>query len=120
VRRPAAIAAALAALLVAGCGGGGSSGSSKQAASAPKGAIETYDFGFRPPTSTVRAGTNVRWVNTGQQIHTIKQLPGSREKFFSRALDAGQAYSHRFSRPGSYPYFCTLHPQQMRGTIVVR
>jgi plastocyanin len=114
------VAAAFGALLVAGCGGGGSSGSPEQKAAAPKGAIDTFDFGFRPGTATVRAGRTVKWVNTGQEIHTIKQLPGSQEKFFSRALDAGRSYSHRFSRPGRYPYFCTLHPQQMRGIVVVR
>jgi hypothetical protein len=62
----------------------------------------------------VRAGARVAWTNRGQTTHTVKG-PG----FFSQALDPGKTYRHRFTRPGRYPYVCTLHPTLMKGTIVV-
>jgi plastocyanin len=33
-------------------------------------------------------------------------------------LDTDQAFSFKFQEPGSYPYFCKIHPT-MTGTIVV-
>jgi plastocyanin len=107
-------------LVVAGCGGGDDeerTGSVTEELSA--GAVEAIDFGFKPTQTTVDAGTAVNWTNTGKQIHTVKQLPESKDKFFSKALEAGASFSHRFDRPGTYPYFCTLHPEQMKGTIKV-
>ena len=43
-----------------------------------------------------------------------------RPGFFStRAMDPGQSYSHRFIKPGTYGYLCTLHPALMKGVVVV-
>jgi plastocyanin len=39
--------------------------------------------------------------------------------FSTRAMDPGQSYSHRFIKPGSYGYLCTLHPALMKGVVVV-
>jgi plastocyanin len=39
--------------------------------------------------------------------------------FASPGLDAGDVFSYRFTAPGTYSYFCALHPQ-MTGTIIVR
>jgi plastocyanin len=74
------------------------------------------DFSFSPETTTVDVGESVTWTNQGQVEHTVKG-PG----FFStKALGNGQKFSHRFSRAGRFDYICTLHPSQMRGTVVVR
>jgi plastocyanin len=40
------------------------------------------------------------------------------KKFASPVLDTDQQFSHRFDAPGTYPYFCSLHPK-MTGRIVV-
>lgn len=112
------IATALAlVLLAAGCGGedGGGAGTDVK-----PGAVEAFDLGFRPADVTVEPGTTVRWTNTGEQIHNVRQLPGSDERFFSKAIDPGAEYSRRFEDAGTYPYFCTLHPTQMRGSVRVR
>ena len=105
-------------LLVAGCGGGDDS--AKTTTTQGTGKVEAFDFGYRPNSVVVKAGTEVTWTNTGKLIHTVKQLPESKEKFFSKALETDATYSHRFDKPGRYPYFCTLHPTQMKGTVVVR
>jgi plastocyanin len=87
--------------------------------SAGTGAVKAVDFAFEPAQASIRAGGVVKWTNTGEQIHNVKQLPDSKEKFFSKALEAGASFTHRFERPGTYPYFCSLHPEQMKGTIKV-
>ena len=105
-----ALIAALAAPLagVAGCGGG----SGKPAAGAE---VAAADFRFDPARIEVKPGESVRWSNQGQTAHNVKG-PG----FGTRAvLDPGQPFSHRFTRPGTFRYLCTLHPAQMRGTVVV-
>jgi plastocyanin len=95
------------AVAVAACGGGSQGGGPK---------VSAADFRFEPKRVELQAGDSVTWTNTGQTAHTVKG-PG----FFSnRALDPGQSYSHRFARPGAYPYLCTLHPTLMKGVVVVR
>jgi plastocyanin len=104
------LVAGLAALLggVAGCGGG------SQGAAGVK--VSVADFRFAPPRVQVKPGQSVIWTNHGQTAHTVKG-PG----FFStRAMDPGRSYSHRFPRPGTYPYLCTLHPTLMKGVVLVR
>lgn len=91
------------------CGGGGSSPSNTS------NKVDTFDFGFKPAEETVKPGTTVTWTNSGTTTHTVKG-PG----FFSKALDPGKSYSFKFTKPGRYPYLCTLHPTLMRGTVVVQ
>jgi plastocyanin len=77
--------------------------------------VTVADFSFTPNVRGISAGQTVTWTNQGQTTHNVK---GS--GFFSKALDPGQKYSFRFSKPGRFPYLCTLHPTQMRGTVVVK
>jgi plastocyanin len=95
---------------LAGCGS--SSGNSRTSATG----IEVADFSFSPGQTTIEAGQTVTWTNEGQVEHTIK----GRGFFSSKALANGQTFSHRFAKAGRFPYLCTLHPSQMRGTVVVR
>lgn len=96
----------------AGCGGGEEEQRGTEPA-AP-GAVEARDFSFAPAAIEVAPGTEVRWTNTGEQIHNVRG-PG----FFSEAIAAGESFAHRFDRPGRYRYVCTLHPATMRGMIAV-
>ncbi|HKG36820.1 MAG TPA: plastocyanin/azurin family copper-binding protein, partial [Solirubrobacterales bacterium] len=34
-------------------------------------------------------------------------------------LDAGRTFTQRFERPGTYRFFCALHPVQMQERVVV-
>jgi plastocyanin len=121
LRHGAAILALGALVLATGCGGDdGSAPKTGTGSTAGGPAVDAFDFGFKPANDVIDAGTTVRWTNTGKLIHTVKQLPDSKEKFFSKALDPGATYSHRFDKPGRYPYFCTLHPTRIKGTITVR
>ena len=92
-----------------------SSSSTSGAAAPASGSVDTFDFGFDPADDTVEAGDTVTWENSGETIHTVKG-----DGFFSKAINPGDSYEHRFTKPGTYDYICTLHPDQMQGTIVVK
>jgi plastocyanin len=70
---------------------------------------------YAPSTLTVVAGTTVAFINRDDDAHTVTATDGS---FDSRGLDTDGAWRHTFERPGTYRYFCELHPF-MRGRIVV-
>ena len=70
---------------------------------------------FTTPTVTVKAGGTVTWTNSEGMPHTVTANDGS---FGSSQLGAGETYSHTFNKPGTYSYYCTLHPS-MRATVVV-
>lgn len=78
-------------------------------------AINILDYGFRPATLEVQAGTEVTWHNNDVLIHTVTADDGS---FNSGALRPGASFTHTFEEPGTYEYFCAIHPA-MTGTIVV-
>jgi amicyanin len=87
------------------------------AASAQAAQIEvTIDnFKFNPPQLTVKAGDTVTWINRDDIPHTVasQTMP-----FRSKAMDTNDTVSFTFAKPGSYAYFCSLHPM-MTGSIVV-
>jgi plastocyanin len=76
------------------------------------------DFKFEPATLTVAPGTQVTWVNKDDEPHTATSSEKPK-RFDSGVLDTAQSYSFTFVQPGSYPYFCKLHPH-MTGVIVVK
>jgi amicyanin len=77
--------------------------------------VEIDGFAFSPPSLTVKAGTTVTWRNKDDIPHTVAS---STRLFKSKALDTDDSYSFTFNDPGSYEYFCTLHPH-MTAKIVV-
>src|ERR1700688_387268 len=77
-------------------------------------AVKISNFTFNPPQITVKAGTTVTWTNEDDIPHTIVSPPAIR----SKALDSDDKFSFTFTTPGTYKYFCGLHPH-MTGTIVV-
>ena len=72
------------------------------------------NFTFNPQQITVKAGDTVTWTNRDDIPHTVAD-PGT---FKSKALDTGDSFSFTFATPGSFDYFCSLHPH-MTGRIVV-
>jgi plastocyanin len=79
------------------------------------GDVQAIDFAFSPLNLTITQGSTVSWVNTGVALHTATARDGS---FDSGFLNTGDSYSKRFDEPGTFEYFCTLHPD-MIGSIVV-
>jgi plastocyanin len=80
------------------------------------GAVSIDNFTFGPQTLTVKAGTAVSWTNKDDIPHGIASANNGFVK--SRALDTDDSYSFTFTTPGTYQYFCYIHPH-MTGTIVV-
>ena len=85
-------------------------------AASPATAISIDNFTFNPQTVTVKAGTTVTWTNKDDIPHGIASAKNVFKK--SQALDTDDSYSFTFSTPGTYEYFCYIHPH-MTGTIVV-
>jgi plastocyanin len=73
------------------------------------------NFSFTPATASVPVGTTITWTNRDDVPHTIVSTD---QKFKSPALDTGEQFSRRFDSPGSYKYFCSLHPK-MTGEVAV-
>ena len=85
------------------------------AARAEAPSISIKEYAFSPAQLTVAAGTKITWTNHDQVPHTIVD---EGKKFRSPALDTNDSYSFVLTQPGTYRYFCSLHPQ-MVGTITV-
>lgn len=78
--------------------------------------IKIDNFSFTPVSVTVSRGTQVRWTNRDDIPHTVV---GEDHSFRSKALDTDQQFIYTFSKPGTYNYFCSLHPK-MTATVVVQ
>jgi plastocyanin len=78
--------------------------------------VRITDFKFAPSVLTVPAGTTVTWTNRDEEPHTITSTAGA---FGSAGLSHEETFTQTFTRPGTYPYFCQLHPH-MKATVVVR
>jgi amicyanin len=76
--------------------------------------VKIDNFTFGPQELKVKAGTTVTWTNGDDIPHTIVSI----NNFRSKVLDTDGTYSYTFAAPGTYTYFCSLHPH-MTGTIVV-
>lgn len=77
--------------------------------------VTIKDFLFGPATVTVPTGTKVTWVNKDEEPHKVVSVD---EIFKSTAIDTDGEFSFVFNKPGTYKYFCSVHPR-MVGTVVV-
>ncbi|MGW2248804.1 plastocyanin/azurin family copper-binding protein [Kitasatospora sp. NPDC001660] len=73
-------------------------------------AVTIQNFAFSPPALTVKVGTKVTWTNTDPDTHTVTSKQGSGGPLQSAALATNDTYSYTFTQPGTYPYFCSIHP----------
>ena len=78
--------------------------------------VKIDNFSFSPATLTVSVGTTVRWRNADDIPHTVVADDNS---FKSKALDTDDQFTYTFTKPGTYSYFCSVHPK-MTGKIVVQ
>jgi plastocyanin len=77
--------------------------------------IVVGNFRFAPAVSSVGVGSTITWTNRDDVPHNIVSTEG---RFKSPVLDTDQQFSHRFDSPGTYKYFCSIHPK-MTGQIAV-
>ncbi len=76
------------------------------------------DYAFAPAQVTVKPGATITWTNRDDMPHTVTDAATPRA-FRSDTLDTGDSFSFTFTRPGTYHYFCSLHPH-MQGIVVVQ
>ena len=81
-----------------------------------KNQIVIKDFHFSPETLTVKSGEKVTWINRDEEPHTVVSVEKQFKK--SSALDTDQEFTITAAAPGTYTYFCSVHPK-MTGTIAV-
>ena len=106
--------AALAILIVAAAGRPSSATAAQQKASET--AVKIDNFTFSPAALTIHAGETVRWTNHDDLPHNVVSEDKS---FKSKTLDTDENFSFTFSKPGTYTYYCSIHPR-MTGKVVVQ
>ena len=77
--------------------------------------VTIKNFTFVPGTSTVHVGDTITWTNQDIAPHTATAKDGS---FDTGTINKGKTGSHTFSKAGTFPYICSIHPN-MKGTVTV-
>ncbi len=94
----------------------GSAKPSDQPEPAATNQVVIQNFAFAPATITVASGTKVTWTNRDDDPHTVDE---TNKVFKSGTMDTGDQYSYTFNSPGTFSYFCALHPK-MVGQVIVK
>lgn len=91
---------------------------------APRKTVEIHDNYYSPSKLTVRAGTIIRWHWSldSADVHDVKltRAPKRVRKFQSDPLAAGESFSRKLTRTGTYKFICTFHEEEMTMTIRVK
>src|SRR5271163_4286689 len=78
--------------------------------------VKIDNFSSGPATATVPVGTTITWTNHDDIPHTVVSTDGV---FKSKVLDTDEKFTFTFDKPGTYAYFCSIHPK-MTGKVVVQ
>jgi plastocyanin len=84
--------------------------------SAANAEVKIDNFSFGPQTLTVPVGATVTWTNHDDIPHTVVSTDGV---FKSKVRDTDEKFSYTFTKAGTYPYYCSVHPK-MTGQVVVQ
>jgi len=87
-----------------------------QSGAAANPTVTIKNFDFSPMALTVPVGATVTWKNLDEEPHTVTSLDGL---FRSGALDEGEHFSFKFTKPGVYRYLCSIHTQ-MTASVTVK
>lgn len=89
------------------------------AAAATSGAIavQIKSYAFSPATLTIKTGTKVTWTNYDTAPHTVTVDSGP-VKFSSPNLQKGDSFTYTFTTPGTYSYYCAVHPDMVAKVVV--
>ncbi len=117
MKRSASTAVLLVALGLGIAGLGAGTGNFTASAQQKPGTMEVKidSFSFGPAELTVPVGTTVTWTNRDDIPHTVV----STDKLFkSKVLDTDEKFSYTFTQPGTFPYFCSIHPKMTSKVVV--
>jgi plastocyanin len=115
--------ALLGAVLLVGCGKSSKSSSptttTKTVAPVNQAAsVKVTEYAFTQPSVTVKVGQAVLWTNEGNVDHTVTETAA--DGIASPEIKPGQSYTLTFQTPGTYAYICSIHPDSMKGTVIVQ
>ncbi len=106
-------------LAAAGCGSGKSTPAATPTPIATRAAgvvkVAMRDIKFVPARVTVKVGQTVRWTNDDTVAHTVAS---AKLNLASEAIGHGKTYVYKATKPGTFPYYCTIHANQ-NGVLVV-
>jgi plastocyanin len=74
------------------------------------------NYAYKNPTITIPLGTTVVFKDLDDDPHTVTAVDGS---FDSKGLAQGDTFTFRFTKAGTYHYYCKVHPF-MKGTVIVK
>lgn len=78
--------------------------------------VSLENLSFQPGVLSISVGDEVTWTNNDSVTHTIVADDSS---FQSEQLNSGSSFKNIFSKPGTYQYYCSIHPS-MTGKIIVK
>jgi plastocyanin len=81
-------------------------------------AVQIDNFAFSPKDLQITVGTKVTWTNKDDVPHTATSSDDPKV-FDSKTIDTDDHFSFTFTKPGTYKYYCKVHPH-MTGTITVK
>ena len=79
--------------------------------------VQAIDNSFRPEELEVAAGTEVVWDNGGRNDHNVLPVEGDAWGVEAADFEPGATYRHRFTEPGTYAYYCSLHGTTTKGMV---
>ncbi len=88
--------------------------------------VNPSGFGFQFTNIKIKVGTTITWTNVSAAPHTVtgKGTPDAKFNTGSSILTqgdagAGSVFTFTFATPGTYDYYCTLHPSMVAQITVV-
>ena len=84
--------------------------------------VIALDNTFRPEIVEISVGDEVFWENRGLNEHDVLYVEGDDWGIEVEEFQPGDVYSHVFTEPGEYRYYCSIHGSTevgMVGTVVV-
>ena len=94
---------------------GASASPSASPASAAEVTVIIDSMVYQPATLTVVPGTTVRWVNEDGPVHTVTARDAS---YNSGVMTTGMEYRRTYDTPGTFEYFCAVHPLMVADVVV--
>lgn len=79
--------------------------------------VMIQNYAFTPASLTIAVGDTVTWTNMDTAPHTVTVSSGP-VKFASPTLQKGETFTYTFTAPGTYSYYCAVHPDMMAKVIV--
>ena len=78
--------------------------------------VTIQGFAFTPQVITIAPGTTVIWTQKDSVNHTVTSDTGAWTD--SGSLAQNSTFSHTFSKPGTYTYHCSIHPNMTAKVVV--